>query len=305
MPLHLPPLSRRQFLAGSLAAGLGALEYPQRLAAEASTQADHWALISDTHINADPAAVNRGNNMTDNFRRVVGQVLELAERPAGVIMSGDCAHLTGQPGDYAQLAELLQPVSKAGCPVHMMMGNHDERVNFRRGFARQLPEQPLVEGRLVSVVETRRANWFLLDSLDQVNTTPGVLGVAQRQWLAEALDARPDKPALIVGHHNPRFGNPKENNTGLLDTDELFALLSPRKQVKAYIFGHTHYWGLARQDGIHLVNLPPTAYLFATGGPIGWVDVRLAEGGASLELHAINRRNSSPGDRVELEWRAG
>ncbi len=187
----------------------------------------------------------------------------------------------------------------------MMMGNHDDRGNFRQGFARQVPRQPVLEGRLVSIVETRHANWFLLDSLDEVNKTPGLIGPAQRQWLANALDARPDKPALVVGHHNPRFGNPQRNNTGLLDTDELFALLTPRKQVKAYIFGHTHFWGLSRHEGIHLVNLPPTAYLFATGGPIGWVDVRLAAGGATLEMRAINLKDSAPNQRVELEWRAG
>jgi predicted phosphodiesterase len=306
MPLHLPSLSRRRFLAGSLAAGLGAaLPLGQLFAADDGARAGHWTLVSDAHINADPATVARGKNMTENFRRVAGEITERSEQPAGVILSGDCAHLYGRPGDYEQLAKLLDPFSKADCPVHMMMGNHDERENFRRGFARQLPEQPLVEGRLVSVIETSHANWFLLDSLDQLNKTPGMLGPAQRRWLAEALDARPNKPALIVGHHNPRFGNPAQNNTGLLDTDELFAVLSPRRQVKAYIFGHTHFWGLARQDGIHLVNLPPTAYLFAPGGPIGWVDVWLTEGGARLEMHAINRRNSAAAERVELEWRAG
>ncbi len=91
MPFHLPPVSRRQFLAGSLAAGLGVLHYPQRLSADDSSSADHWTLISDTHINLDPATVVRGMNMAKNFRQVVGEILELPEPPAGIILSGDCA----------------------------------------------------------------------------------------------------------------------------------------------------------------------------------------------------------------------
>jgi hypothetical protein len=304
MPFHLPPISRRQFLAGSIATGLAALHGPHRLSADESVNPDHWALISDTHIAQDPAAVNRGVNMTNNLRRVIGEMLDLPERPAGVILSGDCALREGNLGDYARLAELLAPISQADWPVHMMMGNHDDRAHFREGFAQQIPKQPLVEDRLVSIVETRHANWFLLDSLDRVNKSPGLLGAAQRQWLADALDARPDKPAMIVGHHNPRFGNPPSNNEGLLDTDELFAVLTPRRQVKAYFFGHTHFWGLAKHEGIHLVNLPPTAYLFIPGWPNGWVDIRLNDRGAKLELHALDPKNKANGQRAELEWRA-
>ena len=88
-----------------------------------------------------------------------------------------------------------------------------------------------------------------------------------------------------------------------MDTDELFAILAPRRQVKAYFFGHTHFWGLSRHEGIHLVNLPPTAYLFIGGWPNGWVDLHLAATGATVELHALNLKNPANGQRAELQWR--
>ena len=148
MPFHLPPVSRRQFLAGSFAAGLSTLQYPQRSWAAESANPDHWTLISDTHIDQDPATVARGANMAENLRRVANEMLELPERPAGVILSGDCAHREGNLGDYARLAELLAPLSKAGWPIHMMMGNHDDRVRFRQGFAQQI---------------SRSSRWWLTD----------------------------------------------------------------------------------------------------------------------------------------------
>ena len=78
----------------------------------------------------------------------------------------------------------------------------------------------------------------LLDSLIETRTTPGLLGDAQRAWLADALDANPDKPALILIHHQPGSIGPNKKASGLADAPQLFAILRPRRQVKAYFFGH-------------------------------------------------------------------
>jgi hypothetical protein len=47
------------------------------------------------------------------------------------------------------------------------------------------------------VVEAARANWFLLDSLDRVNATPGVLGKEQVDWIGKALTLRKGTPQCI------------------------------------------------------------------------------------------------------------
>jgi 3',5'-cyclic-AMP phosphodiesterase len=301
MPIHLPPLSRRQFLAGAMAAGTKLLAPRQAFCAQ-DAEADRWALLADTHIARDPQTIHRGVNMAENLRRVVQEVLG-RPRPAGVILDGDCALLDGQAGDYATLAELLPPLRGSNIPIHMTLGNHDDRDHFRAGFARILPRAPLLESWHVGVIETPRANWFLLDSQDGVNKTPGKIGPTQRRWLADALDARPGTPALIVGHHNPALGNLEQNNA-LVDTQELFQVLVPRKQVKALIFGHTHVWNLAEYQGIHLVNLPPVAYLFKAGLPNGWVDVTIRDNGATLELRALDPKHPAHGKVTELRWRA-
>jgi 3',5'-cyclic AMP phosphodiesterase CpdA len=134
--------------------------------------------------------------------------------------------------------------------------------------------------------------------------TPGVLGEKQRQWLIEALDARKDRPAIVVCHHNPQF-EVVGKASGLVDTAELFAALVPRKQVKAVVFGHTHHWDVQQRDGIHLINLPPVGYIFRAGDPAGWVDVRLAEKGATLELRSLDPAHPAHAKRTELQWRAG
>ena len=85
--------------------------------------------------------------------------------------------------------------------MHLVLGNHDQRENFWAAFPEAKPALPAAD-RHAAVVETPLANWFLLDSLYKTNVTPGLLGAAQLQWLAKALDAHADKPALLVAHHN-------------------------------------------------------------------------------------------------------
>lgn len=77
----------------------------------------------------------------------------------------------------------------------------------------------------------------------------------------------------------------------------------PRKQVKAYIFGHTHYWKVYKRGDIHLVNLPPVAYPFQERAPSGWVRVELLPDGAQLELVSLDDKHPSHGHKVDLKWR--
>jgi 3',5'-cyclic AMP phosphodiesterase CpdA len=302
MPLHLVPISRRRFLAAALAAGAGVLGWRAAGADDRAADADRWVLTADTHIAADRDLVHLDTRMADNLARVVAAVTALEPRPAGLLLDGDAAYNKGEPGDYRLLAELLKPLTDAGLPAHITLGNHDHREHFRTGLAQAAAGSPLVSHH-VSVVETNRVNWFLLDSLDKVNATPGTLGEEQVTWLTKALDARPGKPALVVVHHNPQWTAPAQR-TGLVETERLFGVLVPRKQVKAVFFGHTHRWHRDRHEGIHLVNLPPVGYVFAKEMPNGWVDVRLRAGAAVLKLHALDPKHPQDGETVELAWRS-
>jgi hypothetical protein len=153
----------------------------------------------------------------------------------------------------------------------------------------------------VSIVESPRANWLLLDSLDKTNYTPGLLGEKQLAWLAAALDARADRPALVVMHHNL---DRDPQTSGLRDTGRLLEVLAPRRQVKALFYGHTHRWGAEQVDGIHVVNLPTLVWLFDKQQPRGWVDARLRAEGMTLRLNALDPGHSAHGQTLELAWRA-
>jgi Icc protein len=305
MPVYLPPLSRRRFLRGSLAAaasmafGAGCAT-PHR---QSSTQS--IALLSDIHIDADPTRIERNVNMTNNLRAAVAEVLAWPQRPSAAFVNGDLAHHNGENADYAAVMALLRPLREDGMSIHLELGNHDNRERFWNVLREDKTVQPQLANRQATIVETPEVNWFLLDSLIKTRTTPGLLGEEQRAWLTAALDANTDKPALVMVHHQPVIVAPGQKNDGLEDTAELLAILRPRRHVKAYFFGHTHHWKVTPDEsGLHLINLPPVAYVFTAGQPSGWVHASIDSTHGRLELRCLDHSHPAHGQVVNLAWRA-
>ena len=295
-PDHRNPSRRRFFAWAGLAGATIAAGYAP---AEGNAQVTRIALLSDTHIDADKTKLLRDVVMAEHLAKAWEQVSEAASRLSAAIVHGDVACLKGEPGDYRQVANLLLPAGKAAVPLHFLMGNHDDRVNFREVL--KVNAQPL-ESHHVSILDTPHATWLMLDSLEAVNKTPGKLGEAQLKWLAAALDAHPDKPALISVHHHPVFEGEKLG--GIQDTKELLEILVSRKQVKAVFYGHTHAWGQKVHEGIHLVNLPPVAYVFDKTKPSGWVEAAVGGKGMELTCHGVGPKHDAHGKKLELAWRS-
>lgn len=301
MPIHLPPISRRRFLSGALAAAGSLALDPALLAAGDLGQERSWALLSDPHLAADGALVSRGVNMTDHFKRVAGELLQLAEKPEGILITGDCAYNEGEVVDYSHFVDLLAPLRTHGLGVHLALGNHDNRERFWQVFQDEKNAPRPLADRQVALLRAGPVNWYILDSLERTLSSPGLLGPEQLHWLARALDANPQTPALVVLHHNPGLNG---GNLGLKDTLLLFEVIRPRVQVKAYIYGHTHAWKVETDtSGIHLVDLPPVSYVFREGLPSGWVHAAIGPGGMQLELRCVDPTRKDQGQKVKLAWR--
>jgi 3',5'-cyclic AMP phosphodiesterase CpdA len=300
MPLHVIP-NRRQFLA-SAAAAAGCFALPGLSRGEdAKSNVATLALLADTHIAADKEAILRDVKMAEHLAKVWDEVREV--KPAAALLHGDVAMLEGKSGDYKTVADLLVPGGQAALPLHFMMGNHDDRGPFRSVLQDQAASP--IESKHVALLDIGAANWLMLDSLDGVNKTPGKLGGDQLAWLTKALDEHADKPAIISVHHNPVWpsNDPNFKNGGLTDTVALFDVIQPRKHVKAVFFGHTHNWSLSQREGVHLVNLPPVAYVFGKGRPSGWVRADVSGTGLKLTLSALDKQHPQHGEQHELLWR--
>src|SRR2546423_11493364 len=118
MPLHLSPVSRRRFLASSLAAGVSVLSWRAAWGDDRFGDADRWVLLADSHIAADRTLVHLGTTMAANLARVVAALGALEPRPAAIVLDADAPFNKAEPGDYALVAELLKPLAEARLPVH-------------------------------------------------------------------------------------------------------------------------------------------------------------------------------------------
>lgn len=286
LPTRFAGLSRRGFVL--TLAGAAALR--------AQDASDHWALLSDTHIPADPANGHRGFRPGDNLAKVVPQVV--AAKPEAALVCGDVARLTGEPGDYQAFESLMKPVMDIA-PVSMALGNHDHRKNFLDALGKSQKNTQTVPQKHVIVIEGRAVRVVVLDSLIQPNLTPGLLGKNQRAWLEKYLgDVRP-MPTLLCVHHTL-----DDNDGSLLDAPRLFEIVRPHRHVKAIVFGHSHRYSFEQTDGIHLINLPAVGYNFNDNQPVGWVDARFTSKGGSFTLRAVGGDASGDGKTTELNWRA-
>ena len=304
MPITLPQLSRREFLKRAALAGAAAALVPPGHAAlfGKSRDAHTFAFFSDPHIAADVAATHLNCNMADHLTAAVNELAAWPVKPGNIFVNGDLTFEKGLPADYAGFGKIIQPL-RALAPIHLTLGNHDQRENFWNAFPHDTLKEKSVPQKNVGYVGTLRANWFLLDSLATTNSAPGELGAAQLDWLGRELAFHHRRDALIVIHHNPQFG---PVTTGLRDTTALMELLARHPHVKAVIYGHTHDWHCTQHEsGIHLINLPPTAYPFHEKRPCGWVRCTLTKDGAEFELRCLDVNHPQHKETQTLKWRTG
>ena len=311
MPIILPPITRRQFIKGSLALSGTAMITSRALAAAADSERlevdqNRVALLADTHISADPDRVYPGTkwpgspvkefehesvNIADCLLQTAKNVIALNPRPAHLIVNGDCAFGRGSEAEYQQFLKLVEPIRAAGITIHVTIGNHDDRENLWKLLPFLKKEQMGVQA---GVIELPHANLVLLDS------GKGALGDKQLNWLAKELDERADKPALIFAHYNPYPNRGVRPIKGMRDGPSLLKILAERTHAKAYFYGHTHEWQHDQRDHLHLINQPAVSYYFGKGHAHGWVDMKLTEASADLELRCLNPKHTQHGEGRQI-----
>jgi hypothetical protein len=228
-------------------------------------------IISDLHTNPSGYQPAR-------LERTIGDIVAMDPKPRNVIALGDLAYLKGKPEEYALLKEMIAPLEAAGICLTMAMGNHDRRKRFAEAFPERAAAS-LVEDRFVYVVETPRADFIVLDSLQEGPDatkwiTPGALDDAQKAWLKERLSAYQDKPVFVMSHHP-------------LGEIGIKPLLLDCPSCCGYIHGHNHIWNSGwvirnhrDRDLLRTLCVPSTGHW----GDIGYTLLELGETEAVARL---------------------
>lgn len=149
------------------------------------------------------------------------------------VVSGDLTH-DGDPLAYAEAAQIL---SRLPMPVHLMIGNHDDRDAFRQAF----PNAPRDRhGFVQQVIDTSAGRLILLDT-HEPGRPEGRLCERQLDWLGEAIETS-SGPLFLFMHHPPfRVGFDRMDRIRLLDADALAAVIGQAGDRVRHLFvGHLH-----------------------------------------------------------------
>lgn len=150
------------------------------------------------------------------------------------VITGDLTHF-GDEESYALLGEELNMLS---VPWQLLVGNHDNRKNFRRWF----PEMPVDENGFVQTVwETAEGMFVFLDTLEQ-GAHAGSYCDRRQAWLRDQLEQSGDGPVYLFMHHPPmKVGIRSLDQVGLMQSQKFQETLAPyREKIRHIFFGHVH-----------------------------------------------------------------
>jgi 3',5'-cyclic-AMP phosphodiesterase len=194
--------------------------------------------LSDLHLVA-PGRLLAGVDPLRQLRSVLARIERLAVTPAFIVVSGDLTE-DGSAEGYAVVNDVLSELGDGGTPVLLALGNHDDRVTFRRvvlGEARADDPGPYCYSRLIDGLRV-----IVLDS-----TIPGeaggALGAAQLAWLEGELESPAPRGNLIVLHHPCRLAGPVHHDPAFIvrEAAALEALVARHQErVVGVLAGHSH-----------------------------------------------------------------
>ncbi|MCA1307728.1 phosphodiesterase [Microbacterium esteraromaticum] len=248
---------------------------------------EHFILhVSDTHFVGDGDLLHEKIDSDKNLAELFSGFEKANARPEAIVFTGDLAD-TGRPDAYQRLRAIVEPAAAAlGAQIIWVMGNHDERVAFRRGLLDEDAEQSEPVDRVYDI------NGLRIIALD--STRPGQhygeITDAQLEWLADEL-ATPAQDGTLLALHHPPVPSP----LGLMGLVELrdqerLADVLRGSDVRGILGGHLHYSTTSTFAGIPVSVASATCY--AQDLAVAHPGARGQDGGQSYNLVHVY------GDRV-------
>lgn len=226
---------------------------------------DHFLLhISDTHLLAGGERLYGSVDSERHLRALLDDVEASGGRPEAIVFTGDLAD-RGQPGAYAQLRSLVEPVAeRLGARIVWVMGNHDERAAFRSGLRDEEPTTAPVD----DVVWIGGLRIIVLDS-----TVPGHhygdISESQLDWLAAEL-ASPAPEGTILAMHHPPIPSVLDLAVSVELRDQAgLAEVLEGSDVRSILAGHLHYSSTATFAGIPVSVASASCYTQDLTVPVG------------------------------------
>ena len=142
----------------------------------------------------------------------------------------DCAVITGDLthwGDLAAYRALKKEIGRLPYPVHLVIGNHDDRAAFQQAF----PETPRDPQGLVQYTVDAPAGRLVIAETVRKGTDAGWYDADRRAWLTQVLDEAQDRPIYLFLHHPPfAVHMPGMDAIAIEQSEEFAAVLEGRPE---------------------------------------------------------------------------
>lgn len=239
---------------------------------------DHFILhLSDTHFLAGSDPLYGSVDSEGKLRQLFAELEASGSRPEAIVFTGDLAD-HGETDAYAKLRAIVEPAAaRLGAEVIWVMGNHDDRGNFRGS----LLDQPASAAPIDRVHNINGLRIIALDS-----TVPGhhygQITDDQLDWLASVLSTPAPHGTILALHHPPV---PSVLDLAVmveLRAQKELAAIIRGSDVRSIIAGHLHYSTTATFAGVPVSVASATCYTQDLNVPVG--GTRARDGAQSFNL---------------------
>lgn len=208
--------------------------------------AHKFLAFTDLHITSAGEKII-GLDPLERFTQGLTHALELHGDADALLLLGDLTH-DGTSDQFARLKAALGPVS---LPVIHLLGNHDNRTQFRATF----PQARVTPSGFVQTWQRyEHVTVITLDTLDEAADPPhsGRLCADRLNWLDSTLSEAGDTPVLLALHHPPGpTGFTGMDRIALQEPGALIQRLKAHPSPVQIIAGHIH-----RTISGHVAGLP-------------------------------------------------
>ena len=192
-----------------------------------------FVLLSDLHFVPEGRSLF-GLHPQKRFEPCIGIINTEHQDAEFILVAGDLVH-RGEPEAYRSVASTLSRFEK---PVHLMLGNHDNREAFFGEF----PDAERDENGFVQfVIDTDTHRLICLDTL-RTGAREGELCATRLGWLAEQLqNPREERKLVLIMHHPPfDIGIPTMDLIRMQDDKAFIEVMNKHGWPDQFIFGHVH-----------------------------------------------------------------
>lgn len=228
------------------------------------------AHFSDPHFLAGNRPMFGAVDTEHELVAALDQLERSGVKPKAIVFTGDLADL-GEPEAYRRLRSVVEPVAdRMGATVVWVMGNHDERLAFRRDLlggtdraggngsgtngAGPVDRVLDIDGLRIIAIDTSVPGYH-----------HGELSDAQLEWLGDVLETPAPSGTLLAMHHPPIPSHIELMAVLELQRQERLASVIRGSDIRGILAGHLHYSTHSTFAGIPVSVTSATCYTLDPG----------------------------------------